>query len=108
MVLVSLRVLAVHLAKRGMRAQLATESLLTGLLYIDLHRHPGAPMNLALEPGKAFVMGDNRDRSFDSRFWGFVKLDQIEGHVKFIYWSWSADNQSLLAIRWSRVGKAVE
>ena len=38
-------------AERGMRAQLATESLLTGLLYIDLDLHPGAPMNLALEPG---------------------------------------------------------
>ena len=37
--------------KRGMRAQLATESLLTGLLYIDLDLHPGAQMNLALEPG---------------------------------------------------------
>lgn len=39
------------LIKQGMRAQLATESLLTGLLYIDLDLHPGAPMNLALEPG---------------------------------------------------------
>src|SRR6516164_1635622 len=38
-------------AKRGMRAQLATESLLTGLLYIDLDLHAGAQMNLALEPG---------------------------------------------------------
>jgi paraquat-inducible protein B len=36
--------------KQGMRAQLATESLLTGLLYIDLDLHPRAPMNLALEP----------------------------------------------------------
>jgi paraquat-inducible protein B len=39
------------MVKRGMRAQLNTESLLTGLLYIDLDLHPGAPMNLALEPG---------------------------------------------------------
>ena len=39
------------LVKRGLRAQLDTESLLTGLLYIDLDLHPGAPMNLALEPG---------------------------------------------------------
>lgn len=39
------------LVKRGLRAQLETESLLTGLLYIDLDLHPGAPMNLALEPG---------------------------------------------------------
>jgi len=37
--------------KHGMRAQLKTESLLTGLLYIDLDLHPGAPLNLAIEPG---------------------------------------------------------
>ncbi|HVA68365.1 MAG TPA: MlaD family protein [Candidatus Binataceae bacterium] len=36
--------------KRGMRAQLRTESLLTGLLYIDLDLHPGAPLNLVIEP----------------------------------------------------------
>ena len=43
-----------EMIKRGLRAQLATESLLTGLLYIDLDLHPGAPMNLALEPGGSF------------------------------------------------------
>jgi paraquat-inducible protein B len=42
------------LIKRGLRAQLDTESLLTGLLYIDLDLHPGAPMNLALEPGSRY------------------------------------------------------
>jgi len=57
--------------------------------------------------GEFFMMGDNRDRSFDSRFWGFVKLDQVEGRAMFIYWSWGADSQSLLGIRWSRFGKAV-
>jgi paraquat-inducible protein B len=39
------------LVKRGLRAQLQTESLLTGLLYIDLDAHPRAPLNLMLEPG---------------------------------------------------------
>jgi len=58
-------------------------------------------------PGEFFMMGDNRDRSFDSRFWGFVKLDQVEGRAMFIYWSWGADSQSPLGIRWSRFGKAV-
>lgn len=58
-------------------------------------------------PGKYFMMGDNRDRSYDSRFWGFVNLDQVEGRAMFIYWSWGADSQSPLGIRWSRFGKAV-
>jgi paraquat-inducible protein B len=39
------------LIKRGLRAQLQTESLLTGLLYIDLDLHPGTRLNLAVEPG---------------------------------------------------------
>ena len=39
------------LIKHGLRAQLQTESLLTGLLYIDLDLHPGTPLNLAIEPG---------------------------------------------------------
>ncbi len=42
-----------NLIKRGLRAQLATESLLTGLLYIDLDLHPNAPLNLMLEPGSS-------------------------------------------------------
>jgi paraquat-inducible protein B len=40
------------LIARGMRAQLATESLLTGLLFVDLDLHPNASLNLALVPGK--------------------------------------------------------
>jgi phospholipid/cholesterol/gamma-HCH transport system substrate-binding protein len=39
------------LIKGGLRAQLSTESLLTGLLYIDLDLHPGSPLNLQIEPG---------------------------------------------------------
>ena len=40
-----------NLIKQGMRAQLATESLLTGLLYIDLDLHPNTPLKFVLEPG---------------------------------------------------------
>ena len=41
-------------------------------------------------PGQLFVMGDNRDNSRDSRFWGFLPEDQVKGRALFVYWSFEA------------------
>jgi len=41
-------------------------------------------------PGELFVMGDNRDNSKDSRFWGFLPEDQVKGRALLVYWSYEA------------------
>ena len=45
---------------------------------------------LHVPPGYLFVMGDNRDNSLDSRFWGFVPLENVVGEPLFVYWSYDA------------------
>jgi signal peptidase I len=47
---------------------------------------------VTLPPGQYFVMGDNRDDSYDSREWGFVPRDHIIGRGLLIYWSFASDD----------------
>lgn len=60
-----------------------------------------------------FMMGDNRDNSLDSRFWGFVPDDLIIGKAMLVYWSWDVSSSDggldhkLTSIRWNRIGVIV-
>ena len=54
--------------------------------------------------GNVFVMGDNRDQSYDSRFWGPVPIDDIKGQALIIYWSWDGPDRW---VRWERIGRLV-
>ena len=63
---------------------------------------------LTVPPGFYFVMGDNRDQSLDSRFWGFVKMNKIKGRAFLVYWSWNGQGSWTDWIRWNRIGKSIE
>ena len=55
---------------------------------------------VTVPPGQYFVMGDNRDNSQDSRYWGFLPATYVKGQALFIYFS---AGQSIGDVQWSRL-----
>ena len=67
---------------------------------------------LVIPEGRYFMLGDNRDSSLDSRYWGLLERWRLEGRVSFIYFSYNRGSYQpfpwLREIRWGRIFNGVD
>ena len=72
---------------------------------VQNYRHARGKENMkkfTVPQGALFVMGDNRDNSFDSRYWGFVPVENVLGKLVF---RWTSIDPDTWSIRWERIGR---
>lgn len=100
--------------KRCVATEGQTVEIVNKVLYVDGIPFPNPPHSKFTDPNihppgfdqrdnfqkfvvpanNIFVMGDNRDNSYDSRFWGTVPLDLVLGEAMMIHWSWEPDTRA--------------
>ena len=69
------------------------------------HDH-GECHDIVVPPGHYLMIGDNRDNSYDGRYWGFVPEDHLVGKATRIWFNW--DLQRSGGPKWSRIGRRIE
>lgn len=97
---------ASHPAFEWQRAHLTTEG--AAQPYRATLRNWGP---IVVPANRYFALGDNREQSLDSRYWGFVEAPRVKGRAVFLYWSYDAETLRpfpwLTSVRWERIGDRV-
>ncbi len=112
--------------KRGMKIPLNRENFLAWEIFIRREGHEvylvgdqlevdGKPVQeYIVERDYLFGMGDARDNSLDSRYWGFIPKENLVGTPIITYWSWSPDIpiysifDKIASVRWNRIGTLIQ
>ncbi|HEY6953350.1 MAG TPA: signal peptidase I [Bacteroidota bacterium] len=112
--------------RKGMRVPLSSKDYDEWAIFIQREGHSiqrlgdevlvdGKPVTeYTVQRDYLFAMGDHRDNSLDSRYWGFVPREDLVGTPMVVYWSWDSDIPlydifgRIASIRWGRIGSLIE